>query len=345
MRFISPIIYFFLISMAFSAELPEIQTKQALNNLRYLSHDGKFTYFQQNGKLYLSTNYASSIIHSASKTSSFLIFGTDARKKIIIEEDNNFHRNYSSIKIKSIFAAGFGKNEVTPIAKGSFISLNLKDSWINYFNPFEKVIYAKPIMGNNKPIKIKLKNSVNPFFEPSSLMITRDTIIFNDINDTGVMGIFMYSNIEKKFTPLYKGKFPGTNLKFCKVDDSLIIGEFSLDGVSHGSSIYKVPLYSNKGFSSLSQIYTSELDDIGNLVCSKTNLYFIKTINQNKTLNTKTTEVAKIDLKTNKTTILTDLRYVTNIVNMDGTILIPFRDKYLVAEGKSRLNDDKLIKK
>jgi hypothetical protein len=86
------------------------------------------------------------------------------------------------------------------------------------------------------------------------------------------------------------------------------------------------------------------LNDIGNIVCSKENLYFVKTLDENKSLNTKKTEVAKIELKENKLSILTDLRYVTNIINMDGTILVPFREKYFVAEGKSRLNDDKLIK-
>jgi hypothetical protein len=344
MHFISSIL-FLIFSYSVVAVLPEIQTKQALNNIRYLTHDGKFTYFQQNGKLYLSTNYSSSIIHSAPKTSSFLIFGTGARKKVIIEEEKNFHRDFSSKKIKDIYIADYGKNKIDLIAQGQFLSLNLGDSWINYFNPKEKVIYAKPVVGEKIPLKIKLQNKTNPFFVPKSLMITRDTILFNDINDKGIMGIFMYSAIEKKFTPVYKGKFPGMNLNFCRIDDSLIVGEFSYDSVSHGSSIYKIPLYANKAFSEVSQIYTSDLDDVGNLVCSKSNLYFIKTINQNKMLNTKTTEVVKLDLKTNKTSILTDLRYVTNIVNMDGTILIPFRDKYFVAEGKSRLNDDKLIKK
>ena len=175
-------------------------------------------------------------------------------------------------------------------------------------------------------------------------MITRDTVLFNDINDSGIMSIFMYSKREKKFSPVYKAKFPGTNLKFCRVKDDLIIGEFSLDGVSVGSSIYKLPLFSNENFNNQSQLYTSELDDIGNLVCSNEDVYFIKTITQKKVLNIKVTEVAKLNLKSNKIKILTDLRYVTNIVNMDGTILVPFREKYYVAEGKSRLNDDKLIK-
>jgi hypothetical protein len=341
MRFIS----FLLLCSSVIAALPEIQTKQALNNIRYLSHDGKFTYFQQNGKLYLSTNYSSNVIHSAPKTRSFLIFGTSNRDKIIIEEEGNFHREYSSMKTKKIYMAEYGKPKVEFVAQGNFLSLNLDDSWVSYYLPKEKIIYSKPISGNKKLIKIKLKNEINPFFFPQSIMVTRDTTIFNDINKKGIMGVFMYSAIERKFTSIYKGKFPGTALKFCRMKDDLIIGEFSLDGISHGSSIYKVPLYSNKDFSSISQIYTSELDDIGNLVCSKDSIYFIKTINQNKALNIKTTEVAKLELKTNKIKILTDLRYVTNIVNMDGTILVPFRDKYFVAEGKSRLNDDKLIKK
>ena len=38
-------------------ELPEISTKQAISNLRFISKDGKFTYYQRrSGSLLLSTN-------------------------------------------------------------------------------------------------------------------------------------------------------------------------------------------------------------------------------------------------------------------------------------------------
>lgn len=349
MRFIN-IALFIVLSLihhvyASQKTLPEIQTKQVLSNIRYLSHDGKYTYFQQNGKLYLSTNYSSDIIHEAPKTSSFLLFGTSARKKLIIEEESLFHRQLSFQKRKKLYVLDYGKKKISFVAQGSFLSLNVNDSWINYYRPDERQIYAKSLFGSSQPVKIKLRNKINPFFIPHSLMFTRDTIVYNDINDQGIMSIFMYSTIEKTFSLIYKGKFPGTNLKFCTIKNNLIVGEFSFDSISHGAIIYKIPLFSNKNFSKVKQIYTSELDDIGNIVCSKNSLYFIKTTSQNKLLNTKTTEVAKLNLDTNQISVLTNLRYVTNIINMDGTILIPFRDKYFVAEGKSRLNDDNLIKK
>ena len=48
------------------------------------------------------------------------------------------------------------------------------------------------------------------------------------------------------------------------------------------SNILKIPLYDNPNFKKLDTIYTSELDDIGNLTCTKDNIYFVKTVDYNQ---------------------------------------------------------------
>ncbi len=329
--------------IAFS-KLPEMQTKQALNNIRFLSKDGKFTYFQQNGKLFLSTNYSSSTLKEDEDSTSYLIFGSPSRKTLIVEQEKEFHRNLSAIKSTTLYSLDYGKDKLEKISDGAFLSLNLEDTWINYYDSKTQEIKAKSLKTDQAVVTVKLKNQINPFFRPQALMATKDTLFYTDINSKGSMALIMYSIFDKTFTTVYKSRFNGMNLKFCIQGDNIYLGEFSFAEADHGSSIFKIPLYNNKDFNTITQIYSSQLNDIGNIVCSEKNIYFVKTLDENKSLNTKKTEVAKIDLKENKLTILTDLRYVTNIINMDGTILIPFRDKYFVAEGKSRLNDDKLIK-
>jgi hypothetical protein len=337
-------LFILLVPLSSLAKLPEMQTKQALNNIRFLSNDGKYTYFQQNGKLFLSTNYSSSTLKEGEDSTSYLIFGTPTRKTLIVEKEEDFQRNLSPIKTTSLYSIKYGGDKLEKVAEGLFLSLNLEDTWLTYLDPRTKMIKARSLNSKQPEISVQLKNKINPFFRPQAIMPTKDTLFYTDINSKGSMALLMYSFFDKKFTTVYKSRFTGMNLKFCIQDDNIYLGEFSFAEADHGSSIFKIPLYSNKDFNTITQIYSSQLNDIGNIVCSKENLYFVKTLDENKSLNTKKTEVAKIELKENKLSILTDLRYVTNIINMDGTILVPFREKYFVAEGKSRLNDDKLIK-
>ena len=49
---------FMLTSVQAKIVLPELLAKQAVSNIRYLSQDGKFTYYQKrSGSLLFSSNY------------------------------------------------------------------------------------------------------------------------------------------------------------------------------------------------------------------------------------------------------------------------------------------------
>ena len=333
-----------MLSLSSFSKLPEIQTKQSLNNIRYLSHDGKFTYFQQNGKLYLSSNYSHDEIYSSEKSSSYIIIGSLKRKKLIIEKESQFHRNLDMKKKRELFITSFGSKKLEKVGEGYALSINQDDNWINFYDYNNKMIVARRLDKSQKEVKVRLKNSVNPFFIPQAYMPSVDIMFYTDINEEGFMALMAYSFYDKSFSTIYKSKFKGMNLKFCLNEKTAFVGEFSYNSIDKGSSIFSIPLYENKGFQKISQIYTSQLNDIGNLVCTKDDLFFIKTLNENNQLNMKRTEVAKLNIKTNKIIIITSLSFVTNIISMDGNILIPFRDKYYVAKGKSRLNDDKLTK-
>jgi hypothetical protein len=332
----------FLFSYSY-AKLPELQTKQALNNIRYLTHDGKFTYYQQhNGELQLSTNYSNSYVLKFPKDTTYNISGTENRKNLVIEVRKKFHQNLNFFQANDIYTVKFGATKAKKIGSGTAAQLSIDDTWVTYFNTSTQEITAKNILNNNKFHIIKLKNKINPYFIPKSAMATQDTIFYTDINDKGYMALIMYSFVDKKFSTVFKSNFPGMRLDFCIQKDKIILGEFTYGSLNRGSSIYDIPLYNNPNFNKVNSKYTSEMDDIGNLTCSEESIYFVKTIDYNPKINVKKTEVAKINIKNNKIEIITDLNYVTNVINMDGTILVPFRNKYYVAKGQSVLNKDEL---
>ena len=343
MRFINILMFSFIFLNTAVAKLPELQTKQSLNNIRYLTHDGKFTYYQQHsGELQLSTNYSNSNVIKSQKGTSYNIFGTSKRKNLIIEVRKSFHKNLNFFEPNDLYALKLGETKPFKIGSGTAPQLNINDSWVTYFNTSNQEIVATNIQNPKKSRSVKVKNKVNPYFIPQSAMATQDTLFYTDINDKGYMALIMHSFIEKKFTTIFKSNFPGMRLDFCIQGEKVILGEFTFSSLNRGSSIYNIDLYSNPNFKKVNTIYTSELDDIGNLTCSQDEIYFIKTIDYNQTINVKKTEVAKISIKDNKLEIVTDLNYVTNVINMDGTILVPFRNKYYVAKGQSVLNKDEL---
>lgn len=346
MQFIKILALILLSSNVLAKKLPELQTKQALDNIRLISKDGKFTYYQQrSGDLQMSTNYDNKIVMKNPKDTYYLLRSTVIRKKIVVEVIKNYHKRLDFFALNEIHIIDFGKTEPTKLATGINARLHLKDRWISYFHPRAKTILLQNILANTKPLKIRLNNKVNPYFIPVVIMPTPDTVIYTDINKDGYMAIQMYTLSEQNITTIYKSKFAGMRLDLCTIGENLFMGEFSYDGVNLGSSVIKIPLFQNKGFKKKITLYQSELPDIGHLTCTENSLYFIKTTNFNKKINSRKSEAVKLDIESNIVKHMTSLEYITNVLNMDGIILVPFRGKYYVAEGKSILNQDSLKEK
>lgn len=345
MRYISLIVLVLVFTAnAFSKEdLPELKTKQALYNIRLISNDGKFTYYQQrSGDLQMSTNYSNKIVMKRDSGTHYLLRSSNARKKVLIEVVEKYHKRLDFFKLNEIFTINFGQTKPVKIGMGKNAKLHLEDRWVSYFHPRVKTFFVKNIIANSKPLAIKLSNKVNPYFTPKVSMPTPDTVFYTDINPQGYMAIQMYTLSEKKIQTVYKSKFAGMRLDYCIANDNIYMGEFSYDGVNLGSSIVSIPLYENAGFQKISTLYQSELPDIGNLICKDSNLYFIKTTKYDEKINLRNSEAARLSLDTNKVKLITTLNFVTNLLKMDGLVLIPFREKYYVAQGKSILNQDSL---
>lgn len=342
--------FVFLLAVLFSlnsfSKLPELKTKQTLKNIRFITNDGKFTYYQQNnGELQLSTNYANEIVLSKKKFTNFYMYSSEHRKKLIVEVNEDYHTNLNFNSLNELYSLNLGETKPIKIGEGTAPKLNINDTWISYFNNKDGEIIAKNLALAAKNITIKLRNKLNPFFIPEHFMATPDTLFYTDINDQGFMALLMYSIADKKYTPVYKTKFKGMRIEACLIGDNIYLGEFSYDFMNKGSSIYKIPIFGNSNFKKKTNIYSSQLDDLGNMTCNKDEIYFIKTLDFNKELNIKKSEVALLNLKSNEIKVITDFNYVTNIVNMDQIILIPFRDKYFVAKGKENLTKDEIRKK
>ena len=103
--------------------LPELLAKQAVNNIRFLTKDGKFTYYQKrSGSLIFSTNYKVQEIIKSEIGTTYTLFGSSSRKKIIILQNPNFH-NFLSIRAKEkIYIVNYGEN--VPVEVGMGVGVN-----------------------------------------------------------------------------------------------------------------------------------------------------------------------------------------------------------------------------
>ena len=339
-----------ILSCAFLAsvqadELPTLKAKQSLDNIRFISKDGKYTYYQRrSGNLQVSTNYSNEEVLDGEKHTEYFIHSGTARQNLLIEKDSSFHQVMSHHKEREIYSVEFGGHSPKLVAKGVSPRLHQGDKFISFFKPATKTLNIKRVDAEKSTAQIKLSNKINDFFIPTVLMPTPNDVIFSDINSKGIQAFLIYSVLDKKLQPIYKASYPGSKLEACLIEDKLIVGEFSRTGNSGGAKIFEIPLYNNKDYSKSNVLYQSTQSDIGNFVCLKNKLFFIKTTAYNEKLNLKKTEVARLNLETKKVKVLTDLEYVTQIISMDSMVLAPYRGRYYIVEGSSNVVDDALKK-
>lgn len=331
--------------MAQISKTPKFLTKQALEYLRYIDKTGKYTYYQtSNGSLNLTSNYDNKVLLESIKGSHFLVHSSLNSKLILVELIEKLHSNINLQKNNKIYYSKIGENKLTSFADGIAPKSALKDTWVTYFDATNKSIHAKSLQ-SNKFYKVKLLNSQNTFFIPQVDMLNPETIIYTDINKSGYMAVLEFNTTDKKFFPIYKSKFAGSKTEFCLINDNLIIGEFGIYDSDKGSSLIQIPIYNNPGYKKQKIIYRSEQTDLGNIVCDESSVYFIKTLEFNSSLNSKVTEVAKLNLKNEKLSIETDLLNVSQIIMMGDRILVPYRDKFYIIKGDNDTTKQDVLEK
>lgn len=339
MHFIK-ILLIFIFSMNLHA-VDKLLTKQSINNIRYISSDGKFTYYQKHsGVLSASTNYAAFDLLKYPTHTQYSIVSSKSRKNLAIEVNDTFHKTFNMRKNNKIIVSKIGSKEHKFIGEGVSPLLHLDDSWITYFDPLKKNIHAQNIFNPTQKIQIKIKNPINPYFIPTVYIPMQGWILYTDINEDGVTALLGYEISTNSVTPIYKSQQSGTKIEVCKTKKSIFFGIFPYANTKRGSLIFQFPIEMLGDTTSYKQIYSSAQDDIGNLVCVDDSVYFIKVFEVISGINYLETDV--VLLKDKKIIRQTHLKRVTQLINMDGRILAPYRGDYYVIHGQNYEKKDSL---
>jgi hypothetical protein len=338
-------IYIASISQASFAksQLPTLATKQEINNLRFISSDGKVSYFQNSsGKLMLTSNLKNFDLISAEDYAHYSVIVSPSKKYIGIEQDTSYNMNFNLSKENTIYISVYGDGKVKKIGNGNRPMLHLNDQYLSYYNYKTREITILKTQNLEKLTTIVLKNELNPFFTPVTVMLSPDIVLYSDVNKDGFQALMKLEIPKNEITPFYKSKSAGTKIESCRFEKSLIVGEFSYPNINRGSSISSFPIDDGK-IGEVKLLYSSSLNDIGNLIClSPDSLYFIKSFFEDQYINYNKTDVASINLQSGQVEIRSDLLKTTQIYEMDQRVLIPLNDQLYVVTGETNLNLDKL---
>ncbi len=326
----------------FAKELPRFLTKHPTESIRFITLDGRYAYLQKRqGVLGLVSSFRSVDFISDNSQSDFIVKDSRFKQRLVIEVIPFHQKEFNLIKNHKILVVDWGKTQTREIGLGRDAKLHLDDEWISYYDPIAKIISLQNIL-TQKIFQIKLSPKISPYFFPEVEMVSADTLIYTDVNEKGYVALIQYNLVTQKSIILYKSSQNGTRLELCQAKGYLAIGEFPYDDIARTSKILQIKLTESTNLAGFSTIYSSTDSDLGNMLCQENSIYFIKTMVHLKRINSKQTEAVKLDLKTTQVQTVTDLESVTQLISMDGRILIPFRGDFHVLEGNANLTDDKL---
>ena len=314
--------------------LPELLAKQAVGNIRFLSQDGKFTYYQKrSGSLLYSTNYKVEEILKGQIGTQYTLIGTPARKKIIVMQNQIFHTFYALRAQEKIFLLNFGDTTVKEVGMGSAAALHLNDTWISYYDYYTKTLSFESTANNAIKFTLKLNNKINPYFTPQVLMSDDNTVYYTDLSENGAVGLLQYQRNTNKAEIIFKANTPMLKAEICLHNDALIMGLFGINYSKEGTTIYRAPLPITD-FSKRDTIYNSLVNDFGQMVCdfSKDNLTFIKNFGTNEHFST---DIVDLNPQTKSITPLSEMKTITSVINMDGTLLALDKGKYFIVKGNT----------
>lgn len=332
----------FLFTSVALAEAPKLLTKHGVNSIRYISMDGRVAYVNKRpGVLALVGFFQSKDFLTVSQSSDFIVHASKDKVRILIEVIPSMHTEYNLLKEHKIHVSKFGDTSTKEVGVGQNARLHLADEWMSYYRPKEKEIVIENLV-TEKKYSILLSQKPTTFFVPEVIMLNSETVVYTDVNDQGIAGVIAYNLKTAKSTIVFKSSQSGTRIELCRGEDYLAAGEFPYDGITRKSQIVRMKTASASNLLNYDTLYSSLDQDLGNMTCSERAVYFVKTLNQDKKLGLKKTEVAELELKTGKVKVRTDLSHVSHVLNMDGRILAPFRGEFYVLEGEANLATDKL---
>lgn len=333
--------------MGFSA-LPELLTKQSLDNIRYISGDGKVTYFQKrSGSLHLTYLFNTYDLLALPANTQFTVQVTNDKKKILVSALKNFLTNHNFQAEADLYVGDYNSKNLASIGRGIKAKLHLLDNWISFYHPKSKEIEVKEIGNDKNSFVIKLKNKVNPYFVPEVIMTNEQTVVYTDLTPEGYTMAYKIDRRDGQIVALIRTNYPGMKIEMCFAYKKIYWGQFSLGDTAHGSSIFVTELDSLMKLNKQDLIYSSPRNDLGHLICEadEEKLYFISAVNKESEINIKSTEATELNLKTKETTVLSQIGDATQLIRLDNRVMIPYRGKFLVVRGESNSKSDDLIKK
>jgi hypothetical protein len=334
--------FLFLIQFTLASELPRFLTKYPIDTLKFISKDGRTVYTQKkSGVLSLINGFNSIDFLSEPSQTDFIVMGSDARIRLAIEAIPNAQTEFNLLKNHQLYITNWGNPSFKKIGTGKDVRLHLKDEWITFYDGYKKIIHIQNLI-TDKKFQIQLALKSNPFFTPDVIMLASDNVTYTEINENGFAALISYNLSTKISSIIYKANQTGTRLELCRSESYLGIGEFPYEGLKRGSKIMHLPIGNQTNLAGYTTIYSSVDHDIGNLICRPEHIYFIKTVKEDEKFRTKTTDVFQLDTKSQKLVVKTTTGNITQMINMDGRILIPFRGDFFIIEGENNLSRDNL---
>jgi hypothetical protein len=312
--------------------LPQLLTKQAINNIRFLSSDGKFTYYQKrSGSLLYSSNYQVHEMLKGPLGTQYNVIASQSRKKMIILQNENYHTFYSMRAMEKIYLANYGEHATKQIGMGSDAKLHVDDNWISYYDFYKKTLTIENTNNSAAKFNIKLNNKKNPYFSPQVVMPDENTVFYTDLGENGSFGIIRYTRNNNTSKLIYNSKTPMIKAELCLHSQQLLVLTSGINFSQEGTSLnqYKLPFDDIK---SGNVLYSSPVNDIGQMICNidSEKIYFIKNFGTNESVRTDVTEL-NVNSKLPKT--MSELKTVTSIINMDGTLLALDKGGYFIVKG------------
>ena len=323
-------------------ELKELIIRQTPGQTLYTSQDGKISFYQKrNGHLAFLKNFKiSEILKGVPQTKYLVISGSD-KKTFLLAQNETFLSSNSIRTPWEIFHFNTKNLSTQPLGKGLNPKIDFLNTWAIYYNPDLKTIHFKSLVNSLLNFNLQINAAHNPFFTPEYLMLDNNQVLFSDENKSGNISLFLFTRNTKKTHLIYQPSSPGQKIELCKMNEQLYMGKFSLNGIDLGSQIIELNLKNKLNYSKGRIIYESSHNDYGNLICSskKQKIYFIKSIPVGKSHYEYTSDVVKLDPKKKDITHLTKQQNITQIIEMDNRILIPYNGKFLIAEGEHTQDD------
>lgn len=336
------------IAFAVNPNLPELLTKQAVGNIRFLSDDGTITYFQKSsGTFHFTHHYQTFDLLKATPQTQFYVSVSPLKKKIVVEAYENFLSAHQFFKERTIYEGDFLGKKLNKIGEGMNPQLHLNDAWVSFYNGKKREITLVKIGATTKPVTIKLKYKVNPYFIPQIVLVNETTAVLTEMTAEGNQVIFRFDLLTGAFLQTYKTPAAGSKLELCYNGQNLYVGQFGLGDVSNGSAIFSIDMDAGVTLKKMDLIYSSTKNDIGNIICeaSDDEIYFIQAQVKENDINIKNTELALLKVNSKEVTQISTFGDATQVIRMDHRVVIPYRGKFYVAKGENNLKSDELLKK